>query len=40
MFFAAPATLDLSYYTSRYPQISVIRFPEKDFENVVDYSEL
>jgi hypothetical protein len=40
MFFAAPATLDLSYYTSRYPQINVIRFSEKYFENVDAYSAL
>jgi len=40
MFFAAPATLDLSYYASRYPHIEVIRFSEKYFENTDTYSEL
>ncbi len=40
LFFAAPATLDLSYYAERYSHVSVVRFGEMFFENVAAYSEL
>jgi hypothetical protein len=40
LFFIAPQGLDLSYYRARYPQVSVVLFPDVYFASIQGYNRL
>ncbi len=38
--FIAPVSLDMSYYTQRYPGVGVVRFPDEFFASIQGYNRL